>query len=186
MTGAQVEGGALIVAAQQSRNVLDADFLIGLDAHGQVLDAVGKVQRRCKLLHDVEFADAVVLDLLDVVGATVGLPEEERFLAIPQFQFLGYIEHVVRCHVVVGVAEVEFANARDVGRDGNFVVGDAYGSPHGTHFLGASTEDLEQPCLVLVSDGKALATVAIAVFPCQLSHQADSVAGCGATLQSDA
>ena len=40
----QVEVSALIVTSQQAGNVLNAHLLVGLDAHGQVLDVVGQAQ----------------------------------------------------------------------------------------------------------------------------------------------
>ena len=100
MACAQVERRAFVIAAQQVRDVLNADGLVGLDTHGQVLDGVSQTQRGRKLLHDVEFADAVVLDLLEVVGATIGFPETERFLAVPEFEALCDVKDVVRGHIV--------------------------------------------------------------------------------------
>ena len=186
MTCAQVERCALVVTAQQARHVFDAYLLVRLDADGKVLDAIRQAQRWSQLLHNKEFAYAVILDLLEVVGAAIGFPEAERFLAIPEFQLLGHLEHIVRCHIVVRVTQVEGADAGNVGRHSDFVVRDAHSSPYAAHLLGTFTENLKQPSLVFVGNGQALATVSIAIFLDQFTHQADGIAGGRATLQGNA
>ena len=186
VAGTQVEGRTLIVAAEETRDVLDAHLSVGLDADGEVLDGVRQIQRGCQLLHDVELASAVVLDFLLVVGAAVGFPEAEGLLAVPELEPAGDVKDVVGRHVVVGVAEVKGTDAGDVGRDGNLVVGDADGSPDATDALGTLAEDLKEPRLLLVGNSEALAAVTVAIFLDQLPHEADGIARCGATLQGDA
>ena len=87
---------------------------------------------------------------------------------------------------MVGVAEVEGTDARDVGRDSDLIVGDAHGSPDAAHTLGTLAKDFEDPGLVLVGNGEALAAVAIAIFLDQLTHEAYRFASRGATLECDA
>ena len=128
-------------------------------------------------------AHAVVLLLMEVVFAAVGLEEVELLLAVPQLELARNLFHVGRRHVVLLVIEVEGANARDVGRHRYLVVGDAHGCPHGAHLLGTSAEDLENPHLVGVGNGEALATVGVAIFLGKATHGGYRVAGCGAALQ---
>ena len=87
---------------------------------------------------------------------------------------------------MVGIAQVESADAGDVGRNSHLVVRDAHGSPHAAHFLGSFAKDLEQPGFVFVCNGEALTAVTVAIFLDQLAHQADGVTGSSATLQGNA
>ena len=87
---------------------------------------------------------------------------------------------------MVGVVEIDGADARDVGRDAHVVVGDALGGPDGAGFARAGTVDLELPDFLGVGHREALAPVGIAVALGHLPHQADGVARVVAVLQGQA
>ena len=85
----------------QRNNVTQRQFLI---VHA-------KLERRSQCAQNEELADAECLHLAEIVRTSVGFPELERFLAIPQLEFLGHAEHVFRCHIVTCILQVECADA---------------------------------------------------------------------------
>ena len=85
---------------------------------------------------------------------------------------------------MVGVAQIDGRDTAHVGRHAHLVVGDSDSGPYATDILLALAEDLEDPHLVLVGYGEALATVAIAVALHQVAHQPDGLAGGGTAFKS--
>ncbi len=84
---------------------------------------------------------------------------------------------------MIRVLQVELADAGDVGRDADVVVGDADRGPDRPLLLEAGAEDLEVPDLFRVGDGDAFAGVAVAVLLDQLAGQLDGLAGGGAAFE---
>ena len=186
VASAEVLRCSLVVASEKVHHLFGRHLLVGSYAERQVLYGVAKVSRRSQLVHDVELANAVVFRLVEIVAAAVGAPEGEVALAIPELQSFGHVEDILRCHIAVGIAQVELVDARDIGRDGYLVVGNAHGRPHAANLLRSFAEHFEYPHLLLVGDGQTFAAVAIAVALHQFAHQADGFAGCRAAFQGDA
>ena len=87
---------------------------------------------------------------------------------------------------MVGIVEIDGADAGDVGGDAHVIVGDALGGPDVTGFARAGTVDLELPHFVGIGHREAFTPVGIAVFLGHLPHQADGVAGVVAVLEREA
>ena len=97
--------------AQVSHHVGIADFLFRFYTQRQFLIVHAKLERRSQCAQNEELADAECLHFAEIVRTSVGFPELERFLAIPQLEFLGHAEHVFRCHIVTCILQVECADA---------------------------------------------------------------------------
>ena len=155
---------AFVVGTEQPCQILQTDFLVGLYAQRQFFSVFTEVLGRCQLVHDVPLTYAEVLFLTRIVATAVGFPETEGFLAVPQLKFLGDAFHILRCHVVVFVEGVEPTYACDIGRYGNLVIGNAYGCPYASYFLGTFAKDLKNPYFLRVGNGQTLAIVSVTVF----------------------
>ena len=83
------------------------------------------------------------------------------------FRFFGFLLQILAVHEMVGIIEIDGADAGDIGGDAHVIVGNALGGPDGAGFARAGTVDLELPHFVGIGHREAFTPVGIAVFLCQ-------------------
>ena len=116
----------------------------------------------------------------------VGLVEVEIALAVPEAVLQRHRLDIVGGHEIALVGPVYPADAGDVGRYCDFVVGYALGCPHGTFLPLAATEHLEEPDLLRVRHRQALSSVDVAVLLREFTHELYCIAGIVAALEGQA
>ena len=178
-----VEVRSLVGLAVEGHHLADIDRLLGLDGKREFVHVVGEAEGGREVVEDEVLAVVEVL-ALGVVGIEI-LPEDELAFPVPEAIVDGDLLHIGRGHHVLAFS-VDAADAGDVGRYGDVVVGDPFRHPGGADPFLADADDFELPDFVLVGDREAFAAVAVAVLLREGAHQPDGVPGVVAALQGDA
>ncbi len=105
----------------------------------------------------------------------VGFVEPKRLatLGVPIAPLSGQLFDVLGCHEEVGVVQIQLANARCVGDDGDVIVGHALRGPDGADLVLARPDDLQHPDFLRVGDGERFADVTPTVSFQQLACQSN-------------
>ena len=177
-----VEVRAFVSLPVERHHLADVDRLLGLDGERQFVHVVGEPERGSEVIED-EVLPVVEVLPLRIIRIEI-LPKDELALAVPETVVDGNPLHVGRGHHVAALA-VNPADAGDIGRYGDMVVGNSLGHPSRADPVLPHPHDLELPDLVLVGHGQAFAAVAIAVLLGKGAHQPDGVAGIVAPLERD-
>ena len=178
-----VEVRPLVGLAVEGHHLADIDRLLGLDGEGEFVHVVGEAEGGREVVEDEVLAVVEVL-ALGIVGVEI-LPEDELAFPVPESVVDGDLLHIGRGHHVLAFP-VDAADAGDVGRYSDVVVGDPLRHPGCADPVLADADDFELPDFVLVGDRQAFAAVAVSVLLGEGAHQPDGVPGVVAALQGDA